>query len=169
MSETELIQDATRWFKTAKVQPAAVVVPGFCAMTVQRRLTFCAGHRVYGHESKCSHPHGHNYAAFITASAADLDGIGRVIDFGVIKSLVGGWIEKNWDHAFLYFTDDPEMDAVFGGGKYRGFPCPFNPTAENMAKYLLHVVAADLFEGTGVLAVEVTIEETENCKATARL
>jgi hypothetical protein len=31
------------------------------------------------------------------------------------------------------------------------------------------VVAADLFEGTGVLAVEVTIEETENCKATARL
>ena len=33
-------------------------------LTCTRRLQFCAGHRVYGHESKCANVHGHNLAVF---------------------------------------------------------------------------------------------------------
>jgi len=151
-------------------EPARVLKPGFLAMTVQRRLTFCAGHRVYGHENKCANPHGHNYAAFITAAAEELDTIGRVIDFGVIKEKVGGWIDANWDHAFLYYAGDPDMRAWFEGSvSCRSYSCPFNPTAENMAQFLLHVVLPHVFQGTGVVGLEVIIEETENCRATARL
>lgn len=137
--------------------------------TVTRRLCFAAGHRVFGHESKCAHPHGHNYVLHVNATADQLDSIGRVIDFGVIKARVGEWLEVNWDHAFLYFEDDREMAAWFANGKWRGYACPFNPTAENMATYLLHIVSPLLFADTGVRVVEIVLEETENCRATVRI
>lgn len=38
-----------------------------------RRLTFAAGHRVWKHEGKCAHPHGHNYVVEVTARAAARD------------------------------------------------------------------------------------------------
>ena len=55
---------------------------------ITRRLEFDAGHRVLGHEGKCKNLHGHRYSAEITVTAPDLDGLGRVIDFGVIKEKV---------------------------------------------------------------------------------
>ncbi len=70
-----------------------------------RRLQFCCGHRVMRHESKCAHLHGHNYVAFFTASA-QLDDVGRVIDFSVIKERVGGWIDEFWDHGFVLNEED---------------------------------------------------------------
>ena len=60
-----------------------------------RRIQFASGHRVLGHENKCRHIHGHNYVAFIHAEAEQLDSIGRVIDFGVLKDKFGGWIDEH--------------------------------------------------------------------------
>ena len=50
-----------------------------------RKIHFSAGHRVYGHESKCSNLHGHNYVLWVHAGAKELDELGRVIDFSVLK------------------------------------------------------------------------------------
>jgi len=134
--------------------------------TCTRRLTFCAGHRVFGHESKCAHPHGHNYVAEITVEAA-LDSIGRVIDFSVIKEQVGGWIEANWDHAFLVFEGDHEMMAVFEEHpEWRMFILIVNPTVENLAQVLL-AIASDLLAPNGVKVTRVRLHETENCYADA--
>ena len=129
-----------------------------------RRLTFCAGHRVYGHESKCANLHGHNYAAIVEC-AAERDSIGRVIDFSVIKAQVGGFLEAEWDHAFLYFQQDHELVVLFEGHpEWKSFCCPFNPTAENMAEYLFYI--AELRLGAyGIRVVRVRVEETENCRA----
>jgi 6-pyruvoyltetrahydropterin/6-carboxytetrahydropterin synthase len=44
-----------------------------------------------------------------------------------------------------------------------------NPTAENMASYLLHVVSPEMLSGTGVRVESVTLWETENCFAEAKL
>jgi hypothetical protein len=44
---------------------------------------------------------------------------------------------------------------------------PFNPTAENMANYLLQIKGPELLKGTGVQLVQVTVEETRKCAATA--
>ena len=63
-------------------------------ITATRRLQFAAGHRVHGHEGKCRHLHGHNFVVFLTAAAENLDAVGRVIDFGVLKERIGGWIER---------------------------------------------------------------------------
>ena len=53
-------------------------------ITCTRRIQFCAGHRVMGHEGKCRNLHGHNYVVFVTAQADELDSVGRVIDFSVL-------------------------------------------------------------------------------------
>ena len=64
-------------------------------------------HRIPRHESKCAAFHGHRYAAELTC-LAPLDDRGRVIDFGVVKERVGGWIDENWDHTAILQRDDPD-------------------------------------------------------------
>lgn len=135
-------------------------------MTCTRRLTFSAGHRVMGHESVCANPHGHNYVAEIEADADELDSVGRVVDFSVIKKGVGGWIDKNWDHAFLLNNDDEELIEAFGPYKWPVYLMDGNPTAENMAAHLL-TVSAQLLEPYDVHVLRVVIRETENCWAEA--
>lgn len=143
--------------------------------TAVRRLQFAAGHRVYQHESKCANWHGHNYVGhFFARPKIDLDAIGRVIDFSVLKERIGGWIDKHWDHGFLVFDQDLDtLRAIHGfidaGNSQKFFPCPFNPTAERMAEYLLRTVCADLFWDTDIEVWRVELEETENCRAIVEL
>jgi len=134
-------------------------------MECVRRIQFCAGHRVYKHESKCAHPHGHNYVAFIHARANELDEVGRVIDFSVLKELVGGWIDERWDHGFIYYSKDESMKEVFSHTDYKHHAMDLNPTAENMAKYLVEEVCPRLMRDTGIEVYKVTLWETENCYA----
>lgn len=132
--------------------------------TAIRRIQFCSGHRVYKHESKCANMHGHNYVAFFHAEAENLDDIGRVIDFSVLKEKFGTWIDKNWDHGFLYFRGDLELVELFDEqmNSQKHFEMPCNPTAENMAQFLLDL-GKDLLQGSGVKLVKVVLWETENC------
>jgi 6-pyruvoyltetrahydropterin/6-carboxytetrahydropterin synthase len=43
---------------------------------------------------------------------------------------------------------------------------PFNPTAENMARHLVHTVAPVVLDGTGCELVRCVVEETRKCQAT---
>jgi 6-pyruvoyltetrahydropterin/6-carboxytetrahydropterin synthase len=43
----------------------------------------------------------------------------------------------------------------------------FNPTAENMAHYLLKTIGPLQLADTGITLVEVRVEETRKCTATA--
>lgn len=135
--------------------------------SITRRFQFCAGHRVYGHESKCRHPHGHNYVVYVTAEPMQgLDSIGRVIDFSVIKDRLGAWIEEHWDHSFLYWKDDEEMSGVYDNHpEWKHFVMPCNPTAENMASFLYQIVCPALFADKNIDVTKVVIHETENCFA----
>ncbi len=125
------------------------------------------GHRVAGHESKCAHLHGHNYRMTFDC-AGELDDLGRVIDFSVIKSTLCAWLEDHWDHHFLVWENDPlkegllELDPTC-------VVTPFNPTAENMATYLAEVIAPELLAGTGVKVIRCRVEETRKCAAEWRL
>lgn len=74
---------------------------------ITRKFTFDAGHRVLGHESKCANIHGHTYTAEVSLMSKKLDALGRVVDFSVIKSVVGAWIDLFWDHNYICHTDDP--------------------------------------------------------------
>ena len=135
-----------------------------------RRIRFCAGHRVWKHESKCAWLHGHNYVAFFHAAAAELDELGRVIDFSVLAERLGGWIEEHWDHGFILHREDEEAKAAVGKvAGQRVFLLDSNPTAENLADYLLREVAPEALAGTGVQVVKVVLWESESSFAEARL
>lgn len=136
-------------------------------MQAVRRLQFCAGHRVLDHESKCANAHGHNYVAYFHAESQGLDKLGRVIDFSVLKERIGKWIDENWDHAFIVFKDDRELIAALKDHKL--FALGQNPTAENMAQFLLDEICPEVLQGTGVEVVKVVLWETENCYVEAAL
>lgn len=140
------------------------------------------GHRVVGHEGKCALLHGHNYRVHFrcVAPTTGVDKVGRIIDFGVIKSTLCAWLENEWDHKFLAWRDDKLMDNIrFILAEHacveeqQGFTksivwVPFNPTAENMAHYLLTVIGPRLLPAH-VRLTEVIIEETRKCSAGASL
>lgn len=155
---------------------------------VIRSHEICAGHRVVGHESKCRHLHGHNYVFHFHVAPKPLDGVsvkgdpldqvGRVIDFSVVKSTLCEWLETNWDHKFLHW----EEDLLIAGLVYAKcglktalseqddldfmsslVPLPFNPTAENLAQYMVEVIGPQLLDEHGVKLVKCVIEETSKC------
>jgi 6-pyruvoyltetrahydropterin/6-carboxytetrahydropterin synthase len=133
------------------------------------------GHRLFGHEGKCSHLHGHNYVGLFTARAKALDSVGRVIDFSVLKDKIGGWIEENWDHGFVYNAED-QFTATILAHAHTGYPLGqkryalyANPTAEELAHYLLRTVCSNVLVDTGVQVVRVELWETENCNAVAEV
>lgn len=132
---------------------------------VHRYHDISCGHRVVGHEGKCRFLHGHNYRIHFTCEADGLDTVGRVIDFSAIKSKLCMWLEERWDHKFLVWHEDPLLKDLL---KFTDsiVIVPFNPTAENMAKYLVDFVGPRQLKRTGVRLVSVTIEETRKCSAT---
>ena len=141
---------------------------------VTRFHDFSAGHRVVGHEGKCRFLHGHNYRIHFTCQSAHLDDVGRVIDFSVIKRLLCEWLEENWDHKFLAWDKDRWLHTIFGLTRSQEINIimedslvwlDFNPTAENMAKYLVQVVGPAQLIGTGVVLVRVVVDETRKCSA----
>ncbi|TXH41853.1 MAG: 6-carboxytetrahydropterin synthase [Desulfurellales bacterium] len=134
-------------------------------ITAQRYHDISCGHRVFGHESKCAHLHGHNYRVHFTI-AGDLDDVGRVLDFSAIKERLCMWLESEWDHKFLIWEEDPWQQQLAILDPKGVVWVPFNPTAENMAEYLVNVVAPLRLAGTGTKLLSCTIEETRKCSAT---
>lgn len=160
------------------------------SFTVIRSHEICAGHRVVGHESKCRHLHGHNYVFHFHVAPKPLDGasvkgdpldqVGRVIDFSVVKTTLCQWLEDNWDHKFLHWEQDKLMAGIASlieDSNRPGFieakdeihffdslvSLPFNPTAENLAQYMVEVIGPQLLDEHGVELIECRIEETSKC------
>lgn len=117
---------------------------------------------------------------------AKLDRVGRVIDFSVVKTTLCQWLEDNWDHKFLHWEQDMLINGLqccieTDTQSERGWPTfgegdedlkafndslvslPFNPTAENLAAYMVEVIGPLLLDEHGVQLVECTIEETSKC------
>lgn len=134
--------------------------------TCTRRLEFDAAHRVLRHESKCAHLHGHRYVVEITCEAHALDDVGRVIDFGVVKQVVGGWIDDVWDHGTLVNEEDAALLDWCRQNDQKRYVFNCEPTAENIAADLLEVAHKRL-HGYGIVVQRVRVYETPNCSADA--
>ena len=135
----------------------------------KRSIEFDYGHRVLGHLGRCNNMHGHRAKVIFHAKSSKLNELGMVIDFGIIKEKIGKWIDENWDHSFIYYENDNEVyDALkYVKGQHK-YELPFNPTAENLASYLLDI-CKDLFKDTGVKIYKIEFCETPNCSAVAKL
>ena len=138
------------------------------SLTIMRRIKFCAGHRLHRHGGKCEFFHGHNYVADFYVTADEVDDVGRVIDFADLKRLFKGWLDEHWDHGFLLNeADENGIHAIKQVEPSKYYILPSNPTAENMAQYLLSEVCPKLLADTGVRATKVVIWETDDSFAEA--
>lgn len=149
-------------------------------VSAERYHDISCGHRVHGHESKCALLHGHNYRVIFTIQG-EQDALGRVLDFSIIKETLCAWLERNWDHHFLAWKDDPILQDLSmylhrAGDSLQALGVrttvlgsivwvPFNPTAENMGLYLLEEIGPQLLEPSGCELVRVRVEETRKCSA----
>lgn len=124
------------------------------------------GHRVTNHRGLCRNLHGHRYVAIveIEGEVGKVDGAadeGMVVDFGVVKTVLKGWIDEHWDHGFMIFRDDPLTPTLTATGT-KVIVVDFIPTAEHIAAALLDT-ARQLLDHR---VVAVTVYETPNCSAT---
>lgn len=138
--------------------------------TAIRYHDICMGHRVVGHEGKCKNLHGHNYRFhFTVAPEGNLDEIGRVLDFSIIKEKLCNWLEENWDHKFMVYVEDPMLPMLHDLNSEGIRVVPFNPTAENIARFFIETVSPQLLEKTGCKLILLKLEETRKCSVEVSL
>jgi 6-pyruvoyltetrahydropterin/6-carboxytetrahydropterin synthase len=99
---------------------------------IQKRLEISGAHSLkLDYESKCSNLHGHNWIVYIYLQAKELDSNGMILDFTVIKKRI---LDK---------LDHKNLNEIFD----------FNPTAENIAKWICDEI--------GTKCYKVTVQESE--------
>jgi len=98
------------------------------------------------YQGACGKIHGHTYRVEITVGqkGLELPESGMLLDFARFSE-VGDWIIENWDHALLLNPQDPLVPVlkVYGQKVW----AEIEPTAENMAKYLLEEIVPSIWEG----------------------
>jgi 6-pyruvoyltetrahydropterin/6-carboxytetrahydropterin synthase len=99
---------------------------------------------------------------------AVLDEVGRIVDFAVIKRRLLGWIDEHWDHGFIVSAADTNgISALALVEPSKTFVLPYNPTAENMARYLLEVVTPTVLGDLPIQVQRIVVWETDTSCATA--
>ncbi len=115
-------------------------------ITCTRRIEFDAAHRIINHESKCKMLHGHRYALEATFVAKKLDKLGRVIDFGEVRKMLGTWIDNNLDHNTILSIKDKKLgDKIASETGQKIYYLQENPTAENIAQHIFIEICPKIF------------------------
>ena len=87
--------------------------------TVKKRLEISAAHKLnLSYDSPCKNMHGHNWIIDVYCRSTTLNENGMVVDFALIKGLITNAIDHKDLNKALWF----------------------NPTAENIAKYICELI-----------------------------
>ena len=110
---------------------------------VSKRMEIAGAHRLdLPYESGCSNLHGHNWIITVHCRGKQLNPYGMLVDFKKIKEC----IHSRLDHEYI-------NDVV-----------EFNPTAENMAKWICTQVT--MICPIGIECYKVEVQESEGNIAT---
>ncbi len=123
-------------------------MPGQFEVMIERN--FSSAHQLRGYQGKCENLHGHNYRVEIYARGRELNNIGLLVDFVELKAAADD-VVNYLDHRNL---NDLEP-----------FDEELNPSAENIAQFILERVASRLSDGR-VQIYKVRCFETPTTVAT---
>jgi len=123
-------------------------------------IEFDYAHRLSHHKGKCCNIHGHRGTAIVTVEAGNLGDEDLVIDFETIKSSVGEWIDKHWDHSLLLNSNDPFLPVIEQIETRLYLFEGHDPTAEIMALELYSVC-----HSLKIPATQVAIKESQTSEA----
>jgi 6-pyruvoyltetrahydropterin/6-carboxytetrahydropterin synthase len=111
---------------------------------------FDAAHSLYGYPGECRNLHGHTWDIEVTVSATELDEIGIVYDFKLLKDDLNA-VLSTYDHKHI--NEIPPFDVV-------------SPTAENLARVIYEQLSATV--DARVKVAEVVVWESPIAKLTYR-
>lgn len=103
---------------------------------VSKRMEIAGAHRLnLSYESKCANIHGHNWIVIVYCKAKELNADGMIVDFKHIKEKIHGYLDHGYLNELL----------------------PFNPTAENIAHWVVEQIPecykASVQESEGNIAI----------------
>lgn len=138
-------------------------------VTCTRIIEFDSAHRVMGHENKCKFLHGHRYVLEVRAETDGLDNLGRVVDFGELKTIIKTWIDEYLDHNVILSIEDRNLGKdIENTTKQKIYYLTTNPTAENIALHLLNDIIPRLLIGKPFIVNKLKLYETPNCYVTVK-
>ena len=92
---------------------------------------FSSAHQLRGYKGKCENLHGHNYKIEIYARGRELNNVGLLVDFVELKDAADEVVQY-LDHRNI--NELPPFDVEL------------NPSAENLARYILERVASHVVD-----------------------
>jgi 6-pyruvoyltetrahydropterin/6-carboxytetrahydropterin synthase len=115
--------------------------------TIRKEFSFSASHQLKGLRSDhpCARNHGHNYIVVVELKSKKLDEVGFVTDYRSLDS-IKEFLDDNFDHRNLNDVVD------------------FNPTAENIAKFLYETFKEDEDYLPELFAIEVSETPKTNAR-----
>ena len=119
------------------------------------------GHRLPFHEGGCQNLHGHSYRLRVEITG-EPDAQGMVLDYFDLKAAVQPLVDS-LDHAFMCDESDALMQGFFRENPMKTVVVPFPTTAENIARYILGHLTAQLSAAAGrrLEALTVRVSETD--------
>lgn len=134
-------------------------------MTIEIKHSTSTAHIITGHPGKCNSLHGHNYNFTIGVTSSDLNELGMVVDFSILKKSVALILDNMYDHKTIIYKKDPRAEVLKGLGAEL---VDYNPTAENMAKQIYFILCQtfkEVKELQDLCVSYVEVEETANNSA----
>ena len=112
------------------------------------RSEFEAAHKIKNYPGKCARLHGHNWIVEAIVKGTELNELGILIDFKVLKAELKKVLDE-FDHQYL-------NELKFFSEK--------NPTAENLAKIIFEKLSkSEIFTGTTKLFAVKVYESPKSC------
>jgi 6-pyruvoyltetrahydropterin/6-carboxytetrahydropterin synthase len=110
---------------------------------IRKEFHFSASHQLLGlpKDHPCSNVHGHNYIVTVELQTTKLDSVGFIVDYRALSPMKD-FIDTTLDHKHLNDVVD------------------FNPTAENLCRYLY-----DIFRKQFSQLHAIEVSETEKTSA----